>query len=281
MDTDLDTHATALYVTCDDLLVIRPEHAPYRPESGFEPAITDAELITLAVMSALLGYTSERRWLRYAHQNLRAMFPALPGQSGYNKRLRKLAPTIAWLIGVLVADARDGDDDLWVVDSSPVECARSDGEGQTLGSGRVGPVRLLRLALPLLLGSAAASAVHRARTAPGVGVDRGQSRRTRRVDRDPLHHIDSRVKHQGIGDDHRRQEQYGRAFEATLADQGITLLRPARKGETPSPGHRFFKPSGRSSNRSMTPSKANSTSNTTKAAPSPGFAPASDNASWP
>jgi len=119
VDTDLDTLATALYVTCDDLLVIRPEHAPYRPESGFEPAITDAELITLAVMSALLGYTSERRWLRYAHQNLRAMFPALPGQSGYNKRLRKLAPTIAWLIGVLVADTSVGDDDLWVVDSTP------------------------------------------------------------------------------------------------------------------------------------------------------------------
>ena len=57
MDTDLDTLATALYVTCDDLLVSRPEHAPYRPESGFEPAMTDAELITLAVMSALLGYT--------------------------------------------------------------------------------------------------------------------------------------------------------------------------------------------------------------------------------
>ena len=56
MDTDLDTLATALYVTCDDLLVIRPEHAPYRPDSGFEPAITDAELITLAVMSALFVF---------------------------------------------------------------------------------------------------------------------------------------------------------------------------------------------------------------------------------
>ena len=41
-----------------------------------------------------------------------------------------------------------------------------------------------------------------------------------------------------IGD----KNYYGRAFEATLADQGITLLRSARKGETPSPGHRFFKP---------------------------------------
>ena len=92
VDTDLDTLATALYVTCDDLLVIRPEHAPYRPESGFEPAITDAELITLAVMSALLGYTSERRWLRYAHQNLRAMFPALPGQSGYKQATPQTGP---------------------------------------------------------------------------------------------------------------------------------------------------------------------------------------------
>ena len=35
---------------------------------------------------------------------------------------------------------------------------------------------------------------------------------------------------------------YGRQFEATLADAGLTLLRPARKGEPPRPGTRFFKP---------------------------------------
>jgi hypothetical protein len=92
VDTDLDTLATALYVTCDDLLATYPARVPYRPVGGFEPAITDAELITLAVMSALLGFTTERRWLRYACRHLAAMFPTLPGQSGYNKRLRKLAP---------------------------------------------------------------------------------------------------------------------------------------------------------------------------------------------
>ena len=42
-------------------------------------------------------------------------------------------------------------------------------EGQTLGSGRLGPVRLLRLALPLLLGSAAASAVHLVHGLPSGG----------------------------------------------------------------------------------------------------------------
>ena len=39
-------------------------------------------------MQALLGFTSEARWLRYARAHLRGMFPHLPQQPGYNKRLR-------------------------------------------------------------------------------------------------------------------------------------------------------------------------------------------------
>ena len=35
MDTDLDTLATALYVTTDDLLPAHPEQVPDRPEVGF------------------------------------------------------------------------------------------------------------------------------------------------------------------------------------------------------------------------------------------------------
>ena len=37
---------------------------------------------------ALLGFTSEAQWLRYARKHLAGMFPYLPQQSGYNKRLR-------------------------------------------------------------------------------------------------------------------------------------------------------------------------------------------------
>ena len=55
MDADLDTLATALYVTTDDLLRSAPERAPWRPAIGFSPQISDAELVTLAVMQALLG----------------------------------------------------------------------------------------------------------------------------------------------------------------------------------------------------------------------------------
>ena len=53
------------------------------------------------------------------------MFPYLPGQSGYNKRLRKLAGTIAWLTGQLGQLTSIAGDDVWIVDSTPVECGRS------------------------------------------------------------------------------------------------------------------------------------------------------------
>jgi hypothetical protein len=54
---NLDTLATALYVRTDDLLRESPDRAPCRPAAGIGPQITDAELVTLAVMQALLGFT--------------------------------------------------------------------------------------------------------------------------------------------------------------------------------------------------------------------------------
>ena len=116
MDADLDTLATALYVRTDDLLKAAPERAPWRPAVGIVPKISDAELITVAVMQALLGFTSEARWLRYAKAHVRHLFPYLPKQPGYNKRLRRLADTIGWLIGVLARDTTLWTDDVWVAD---------------------------------------------------------------------------------------------------------------------------------------------------------------------
>ena len=90
MDADLNTLVTALYVQVDDLLKANPDRVPWRPVVGIAPRISDAELVTLAVAQALLGFTSEARWLRFGRSQLQDLFPYLPGQSGYNKRLRKL-----------------------------------------------------------------------------------------------------------------------------------------------------------------------------------------------
>ena len=124
MNADLDTLTTALYVTIDDALAAGPSLLPARPAVGIAPGLSDAELVTLAVLQALLGFTSEARWLRYARQHLRALFPYLPQRPAYNKRLRR---SVAMMAGVMRALASTCDawwDGLWLVDSTPVECGR-------------------------------------------------------------------------------------------------------------------------------------------------------------
>src|SRR5258707_15645406 len=66
-----------------------------------------------------------------------------------------------------------------------------------------------------------------------------------------------------IGD----KNYYGHDFEAILASTGLSLLRPARKGEAQRPGTEFFRPLRQISSRSTTPSKDSLTSNDTAATP--------------
>ena len=79
----------------------------------------------MAVMSALLGFTSERRWLRYVNKYLAGMFPRRIGQSGYNKRVRKAFFLFIRVIRMLAMDTSLWSDDVWVVDSTPVQCGCS------------------------------------------------------------------------------------------------------------------------------------------------------------
>jgi hypothetical protein len=104
VDKEVETLATALYVKIDDMLTEWPGLAPLRPATGTPLTLSDAELLTLAVMSALLGFTSERRWLRYVRANLAAMFPGQIGQSGYNKRMRKALFLFIRVIRMLAMD---------------------------------------------------------------------------------------------------------------------------------------------------------------------------------
>jgi hypothetical protein len=72
-----------------------------------------------------MGIPSDRRFLAVANKRLRHLFPDLPQQSGYFKRRRPLAETLEWLMGVFASQSPGFDDDLLLIDSTPVECARS------------------------------------------------------------------------------------------------------------------------------------------------------------
>jgi hypothetical protein len=122
---DLDTLATALYVRIDDEMKACGQLNRWRPKVGIAPGINDAELITVSVMQALLGYHNDTRWIRYARKTIIHPFPGLPEQPGYNKRLRALSGQLAYFIAALAADT-----DLWrhpirIADSTPVPCGTS------------------------------------------------------------------------------------------------------------------------------------------------------------
>jgi hypothetical protein len=239
--TDLDTLATALYVKTDDWLKESPQLAPWRPETGIGPRLGDAELVTLAVMQALLGFTSEARWLRHARAQLRHLFPYLPQQPGYNKRLRAAAPMIRHCIRLLAVDTSVWTDDVWVVDSTPVECGRSRETARRsdlAGWAEYGYCAShsryfwgLRLhlvctlqGLPVAFALTGAKADERDVLAGMLiaGPELAASRPGQTL----------------IGD----KNYYGAAFEAAIAAAGIRLLRPARKGEPTRAGAHLFKP---------------------------------------
>jgi hypothetical protein len=77
------------------------------------------------MMQAMPGFTSEARWLRHARARLRHLFPYLPLQPGYDKRLRKAAGLIRHITRTLAVDATLWTDDVRVVDSTPAEYGRS------------------------------------------------------------------------------------------------------------------------------------------------------------
>jgi hypothetical protein len=114
----LDDLVVALYVFADDLL--GPRRGP-----GRRPRVSDAELVCLAVAQVLLGCDNERRWLRLVRGRLGHLFPYVLGQSGYNKRLRALAPSICRVLRALVAASPSVCDRVRLLDSTPVPCAAS------------------------------------------------------------------------------------------------------------------------------------------------------------
>jgi hypothetical protein len=115
---DLDDLLTALFVLVDDLL-------PVRRGAGRRPRITAAELITLAVAQILLDCHSERRFLRLARRQLGHLFPYIPLQPGYNKRLRSLAPEICLVIEQLARISPSFSERVRLLDSTPVPCGQS------------------------------------------------------------------------------------------------------------------------------------------------------------
>jgi len=237
MNPELDTLATRLYVTIDDALIDHPEWVPERPPVGIAPKLTDAELLTLAVIQALLGFTSEAQFIRHARAHLRPWFSYLPDRPGYNKRLRNSAQMLQHIIGLLARQCRSYDDDVWLVDSTPVECGRSRETAKRSDLAGWAEYGYCASHSRFFWGLR----LHLITTPSGLPVAyalTGAKTDERDVATDMIAHA-------GLDTDGMTliaDKGYRRAsFESDLRNAGITIIRPALKSEQPRPGRRFLR----------------------------------------
>jgi len=117
MDANLDLLLTVVYCIADDFLP--------KPAGNARRKITDAEIVALCVAQAIMGIPSDPRFLAVATKRLEHLFPQLPARDAFHKRRLRLSPQIEALIAHFARQSPGFFDDLLLVDSTPVECARS------------------------------------------------------------------------------------------------------------------------------------------------------------
>jgi len=96
---DLEAVLTALCVLIDDHVIPSGRRRPGRPKK-----LSDAELVCLAVAQVLRGARSEQHWLRMCCARRGHLFPYLPHQPGYHKRVKAAAPLLAAVLDYLARE---------------------------------------------------------------------------------------------------------------------------------------------------------------------------------
>lgn len=95
------------------------------PRPGPPGKVTDAEIVALAVAQAITGTVSDRRFLGTIDRLLPGLFPDLPDQPQYNRRLRRLTShitTVQLMLAELVAEGR-----VRLADGTLIACANYPG----------------------------------------------------------------------------------------------------------------------------------------------------------
>ncbi|MBK5221131.1 MAG: IS982 family transposase, partial [Thermoleophilia bacterium] len=225
MLADLDLLLISVFCTADDLLPKKPGNA--------RRSLTDAEVVTLCVAQSIMGISSDARFVAIARKRLGHLFPGLTKRSAFHKRRDRLADTIEALTAAFAAQSPGWHDDLLLVDSTPVECARSRETVKRAGANSLGGaisdaadygycashsryfwgLRLHTLMAPD--GTPRAMAL----TSPKEGEREVCLRLLGRVNRSGPVTV--------LGD----KGYAGADFEADAADLGATVVRPRRKDE--------------------------------------------------
>jgi hypothetical protein len=110
---------TEIYCFIDDYLKAHPQRAGWRSSPNCQPAFTDAEVLTLALMQSPLRVSSLKQTYRLIRINFSSAFPKLCSYKQWIARLHRLSD----LVGKMIEAARRCDGhrfSLYVIDSKPI-----------------------------------------------------------------------------------------------------------------------------------------------------------------
>jgi hypothetical protein len=79
---------TVVYVLVDELYQVHVHPHDHRP--GPRADFTESELLTVALVAAVIGLDEETAILGYLRRDHAALFPCLPDRTRYNRRRRAL-----------------------------------------------------------------------------------------------------------------------------------------------------------------------------------------------
>lgn len=113
---DLELFLIQLYVLIDDWW--EAHHRAGRGRAGRPVLLSDAEVLTLAILAQWPRWRSERDFFRFADTHLRAYFPNLLSQSQLNRRVRFLEPELRALQRHLAETLADDSEVYHVLDTT-------------------------------------------------------------------------------------------------------------------------------------------------------------------
>jgi len=226
MDSDLDTLLIALYVALTDHVLPSPGFASNEVD---QDAVTDAELLCLAVAQVQLRFGRERHWLRVVPKLVGHLFPRLPSQLRYNRLLRKLGNVLASALRWLADQCPGSADVVRLLGGTKIICgmSRETVKHSNLygycGYGYDASHTLYFWGAKLLLDVTADGLV----TGFALANPKlhGERETVLMMQRRPAHAMAPGTT--AVADKGFRSAP----FEAELLDQGIVLVRPAMQGE--------------------------------------------------
>jgi len=116
---DLDSFLVSLYVLTENWW--KDTHSSDATRGVGRPSlISEAEVLTLAILAQWPRFRSERDFFRFAEAHLRGYFPTLPSQSQFNRRVRALEGEMRSLQLHLATELADASAVYHVMDSTLV-----------------------------------------------------------------------------------------------------------------------------------------------------------------